>query len=805
MHVIVHRRVMLLVTLAACETVTLAPEAPPPKWVYPPPPPAWPLGAVHGRIGRSQAPQPALPAGITGEVKFPLRLPTPWAVPGNGPARAVNYGMVGERPAIEVVEIDAGRVVWRDPTACEGPIVGVTEQAIVCTDAKGTSGVTLDAKRAWRVESPFIAMTDDRVVTGDVGVSIILDATSGDEIARIKLPPAIVPESIIASCGDAGRELFSIGQDGRLVRIADGKGGAGISWATPIGAIASIDACEGDSVVVVAAGPDGPAVIALARATGKITGRVDGVRGWWPARDGEDRLEISTYAGVASYPRDLTGAPSATTLPPLGELLAKRGDRRLVRASPLTAVLLDRSGVRAYFPFSALGAVLGDTAVIAASWNGSQGETVHRLGIPRPYPRALRIPTRDRGVGVPAELRDLPAAKSIDLGAAIAKVDTGKHTVGAVAVDPQNSAILYTVPLEQQPDESTGAGLAAIDLAKREWIWQRGDGCGGGQPIAIAVARTIVVCAARGNRPGSATVRATTREGHATWEWEGDSVDAVQAAGDAVLVHAADHVYVLDARTGKVRAWLASDDGAIMRVTVVAVGERTVIIGAERDRIVARTFELGMLPVWSLGVDGTVRAISPSQDGVLIELEDGDAFRVDALTAAVTAMPGLGLTWRASGELVTGSALGGPVPAPPKAAPPAAKPVLRPFRRYRPAPPKDPEAPPMSVPVPAPPSLGPSWQYTLYELAGGLRARNDYAITGPIQPVLARGPTGSPLVVAHGPGLREVLILDPRSGDPLRRVTLPEDAPSGVVFATIVDGTPVTGTVLAQPLRIVLF
>ncbi len=804
MHVVVHRRVMLLVTIAACETVTLAPGPPAPTWVYPPPPPSWPLGAPMGRIGRSQAPQPAPPAGITGDVKFPLRLATAWAVPGTGPARAVNYGMEGARPAIEMIDLDAGRVMWRDPTACDGPIVGVTEESIVCADAKGTRGVKLDGKGAWRSEYPFIAMTDDRVVTGDIGVSIILDATTGNEIARVKLPPTIIPESIIASCGDAGRELFSIGQDGRLVRVAEAKGGPAITWATPIGAIASIEACAGDTVVAAGQGLDGPMVVAMARATGKITGKVDGVRGWWPARGAADRLEVSTYAGVSSYPRDLSGAPITTTLPPLGELLATRGELRLVRASPLTAVLLDRNGVRAYLPFTAMGAVLGDTAILSASWNGSQGETVHRTGIPPQYSRALRIPTRDRGVEVPAELRDLPAAKPIDLAAAIPKVDTGKHTVGAVAIDPQNSALLYTVPLEQQPDDSNGAGLAAIDLSKRAWLWQRTDGCGAGQPIAIAVARTSVVCAARGNRPGTATVRATSREGHALWEWEGDSVDAVQAAGDAVLVHAADHVYVLDATTGKVRAWLASDDGAIMRTTAVIVGERTLIIGAERGRLVARSYELGMLPVWSLGIDGVVRAISPSQDGVLVELEDGDAFRITALTGEATAMPGLGLTWRASGELVTGSALGGPIPGLPKPAPAAGK-VVRRYNPYRPPPPKDPEAPPMSVPVQPPPSLGPSWQYTLYELTGGLRARNDYAIAGPIAPVLARGPTGSPLVVAHGRGLHDVLVLDPRTGDPVRQVTLPEDAPSGVVFATIVEGTPVAGTVLAQPLRIVLF
>jgi len=52
---------------------------------------------------------------------------------------------------------------------------------------------------------------------------------------------------------------------------------------------------------------------------------------------------------------------------------------------------------------------------------------------------------------------------------------------------------------------------------------------------------------------------------------------------------------------------------------------------------------------------------------------------------------------------------------------------------------------------------------------------------------------------------RELIVLDPRTGDPLRRVALPIDAPAGVAFSTVVDGTPVAGTVLASPLRIVLF
>ena len=797
-----HRTVPLaLCALIACKAPAPPAEAPPPKWVYPPPPPAWPLGAESGRIGRSQAPQPVVPAGITGDPSFPLRLPTPWAVPGKGPARAAVYGNLGDRPAIELIDVDAGRVLWRDPTACDGPIVGVTEDAIVCAAATGTRGVKLDGKDAWRSDLPYLAMTDDRIVSGEPGVSIILDAGTGGELARIKLPAGIVPESVIASCGDAGRELYAIGQDGRLSRVIENSKGVVIAWATPIGAVASIDACEGETILL----ESGSSLASLDRATGKIVGRVDGVRAFWPARDAADRIEVSTEAGVASWPGTLVGPPVATALPPLGELLAKRGDLWLVRATPLTAVVLDKAGVRAYLPFASEGAVLGDAAIIAARWNGSQAETVRRIGLPPRYTRALRLPSRGPGVMVPAELRDLPDAKPLDLAAAIAKPDTGKHTVDAVTVDPTEPAVLYTVPLEKQPDETSGAGIAAIDLHARAWTWQRSDGCGPGTPIAIAVARDVVVCGAHGNRPGTATVRATSRDGAAKWEWQGDSLDAVQAGGDAVIVHAADRAYVLDAATGRVRAWLASDDGSTMRVTAVVADGKTLVVTYERDRLVGRVLELNMLPLWSLAVDGVVRAISPSQDGVLVELEDGDALRIDALTGAATAMPGLGLTWRTSGELVTGAVTGGPIPAPLPVDP--RKPPLRVLSPLygRPQAPKDPEAPPMSVPIVPPAPLGYSWQLTLYELTGGLRARNDYAIEWPVILPLARGPAGSPLCAAHGRGLREVLVLDPRTGDPLRRVVLPDDAPPGVVFATIVDGTPVAGTVLASPLRIVLF
>jgi hypothetical protein len=261
---------------------------------------------------------------------------------------------------------------------------------------------------------------------------------------------------------------------------------------------------------------------------------------------------------------------------------------------------------------------------------------------------------------------------------------------------------------------------------------------------------------------------------------------------------------VLDARDGRVRGHVASDDGGTVRVAIVTLDDATLVITAERGRVVARLGVGGLLPVWSIAVAGMVRALAPAGDGVLVVLEDGDAFRIDARTAAVVGLPGLGLAWHAAGGVVTGHTVGGPIPAPAPPIPPptVAQLLRRPLQILRG---EINTPPPVSTPVPPPPPLGDSWQLTLYELDGGLRAHNDYALAAPIAPPAVRGPAGSPLVVAYGPRLHEVVVLDPRTGDPLRRVRLPDDAPPGAVFGTVVDGSPVAGTFLASPLRIVLF
>ncbi|MEO7732728.1 MAG: hypothetical protein ABIY55_17290, partial [Kofleriaceae bacterium] len=212
----------------------------------------------------------------------------------------------------------------------------------------------------------------------------------------------------------------------------------------------------------------------------------------------------------------------------------------------------------------------------------------------------------------------------------------------------------------------------------------------------------------------------------------------------------------------------------------------------------------GLLPLWSIEVAGVVRGLAASGDGVLVALEDGDAYRIDARSAAITALPGLGLAWHADGDVVAGHTTGGPIPGPEAPVPPptAAQLLRRPLQIARL---EIDTPPPMSTPIAPSPALGDSWQLTLYELTGGLRARNDYALPPPIAAPAIRGPAGSPLVIAYGAGLREVIVLDPRTGDPLRRVQLPAEAAPGAVFGTVVDGSPVAGVVLGAPLRVVLF
>lgn len=740
------------------------------------------MPAPRARIGRSQAPQPAPVRGIEG-THAPLRAATPTSVPG-AKARVVLSGLAGAKLAIELVEIDAGRVAWRDTTACAGPVVGASEHAVVCADANGVYGLALaTGKLAWKLEANYLAMTEDRVVIEGAGEAVVVDAASGDELTRVKLPETVMADSLLASCGDAGRELFAQGQDSRLVRISDIKGKVAVAWSIPTGKIEALDACAGDTVLV----REPNALIAIDRASGKVTGRVDGVRGYWQARDGSAQLEVSTASGVRAWPRDLAGEGVAVFPFALGELIDARGGLRLVRATSGTAVVLDREGVRAYLGFAAMSGALGDTGLVLASWQ--HDDLPRRLGFPERYRKALRLPGVRAGVAPPAELRDLPPATEI---APQLTMDRGAAGVLDLALA---DSVAYVLTTESANLETETAGIVAADLAAKSWRWQTA--CEVGEAVKLAVARDMIACATRTRSEPGAKVRALGKDGKPRWLWQTERIRDLAAAGDAVLVFDADVVTVLDAGTGSPRWRLTSGDGGPAIATAITAGSATVIVASERGHVVART--LSGWPLWAIAVDGNVRAIQPAGAGVLVELEDGDAYRIE-LGGVVHALPGLNLAWQGAGDVVVAHTAGGPVPGQP--VPPPLR-VLKPvLERKKPPPPAedvDPERPRLWTPIPPPPALGESLQVTLFEPTGGLRVRNDYGLLG-AGVATRRGPEGSPVVISAG---REVLSIDPRTGDPLRRIQLPEDA--GLVFGTIVDGTPVAGAVLAAPLRVVLF
>jgi hypothetical protein len=261
------------------------------------------------------------------------------------------------------------------------------------------------------------------------------------------------------------------------------------------------------------------------------------------------------------------------------------------------------------------------------------------------------------------------------------------------------------------------------------------------------------------------------------WRAQGGS------SGDrATLVHTGSRMAVFD-----------EDDVPLgeLATTIATLTDSGLVVSYERNRIVARLPQAWMLPVWSVAVDGVVASLERAGDGAIAMLEDGDAYFIGRGGRAA-AIAGLGLAWRGEPDVVLGSGPGGPIPPNPIVPP------IQPPEVYKPT---DFEiAPAIATPWPptysAPPMLA-SWELSIYELTGGLRARNDYPLTGPITPALRTA--GAPLVYRAG---RDVLVIDPRTGDPLRRVTLPEEAP---VFSTIVDGKPVVGTILAAPLRAVVF
>ncbi|CAN5204612.1 hypothetical protein BH11MYX1_BH11MYX1_49010 [soil metagenome] len=721
------------------------PAPPTPHYVIAPAPSVFPLGPVRGRIGRGVAPQLVALTTLEGHGLEPAA--ELWTLDTDGHGA---YAFLGAAGSIAQVTLDPTALSWR--LASTAPIVGASRFGVVCGDAKGTRTIDITGKVTWEQPASFVRMDGVRIaVAAPAGLSVV-SAQDGHELYELALPAGARP---LAVC-DA--ETFVLLADNRLQKLVPGAKKPAFTIA--VGAserIVGAEACTVPAapILVTIAGERGTSLLAIARETGAVLGRVDDVRGIWPARGPlADTIEIATSTGVRRWDRALLVGESLE-LPPLGALLASHGTRRLVRATPRTAVLLDAEGIRAYLPISETTAVLGDTVVFTGS-------------------RLVQLPPRWQGpldlgvrgpLAVPAELRDLPAPVTAPPPIA-APFDLGTKLAGTAIV----GATLYV---------ATDAGVAELDAATLAWGWHVAEPgaralVADATTIAFATERDVVILDRAGATRRRIAVRAVTLE----------------VAGSLLIARTTNATELYDAATGVLLGRLGSDDGAPVRAAPLVHDGMELVVAYEHHRIVARLPRVRMLPVWSVDVAGVVATLERSGDGVLVGLEDGDAYRLDGRSGAATPIPGLGLAWRATGDAITGEAPGGPIP-PAVIVAPAAKPEV-----YVPT---DLEAAPaIATPWPPPPPLPASWELTVYDQAGGVRTRNDYAFSG----VAGLRVGAAPFVYTAG---QEALVIDSARGDPLRRVRFSGETAIGRAFSTIVDGRAIVGMILAGPLRLVVF
>ena len=639
------------------------------------------------------------------------------------------------------IAIDRGSVVW--DANCGAPVVGVTANAIVCGDERGTHALGWSGNSLWDDERAFVAIGDRVVVAG----GSVLDAATGKAQFTAALPDGA---RVLAACD---QQLFAIVGE-KLVRFAPKQ-----TWAVATAkgdSIVSVDACA-DPIVATVAGDHGTALVAIAR-DGKLLGRVEDVRGVWFDATG---LDVATKIGVTRWDRALAQS-QVLDLPPLGALIAQRGDRALIRATATTAIVLDPKGIRALVALPERAAALGEDSILA-------GGRLFKL--PVAWKGALRLQPNG-AVMVPAELRDLPPVVTAGSGAELAL----GTTLADIAIAGNH---LYA---------ATDAGVAELDLATLKWGWH-----------VAATATAIAASAELAVYTTANTTVALALDGAKLWE--APFTGALTVAGDTVLVGGT----ALDAKTGAPRGAVGristlvdfppplelpshdEESTGMWSVKPPTVGRTTLVISYERNRVVARVPSVRMMPVWSVEVDGVVASLQRVGDGVLVALEDGDAYRIDAHTGGAVAVAGVGLGWRANGDAITGEAPGGPIPG-------VIKPPVTPPELYKPT---DLEAAPaIATPWPPPPAMPASWQLTVYTPSGGLATRNDYAVASP-RAALRTGT--APFVYVSGD---TALVVDPANGAPLRRVALPGN---GLTFSTIVDGRAVVGTILAAPLRAVVF
>jgi hypothetical protein len=728
-----------------------APTSPPAPVVviYPAGAPGWPRPPATARIGDglARAAPPSVPivarAGVAEGPLFGASL----VGSSDGPPEVAVLGHDVHGPAIDLIDIDAGVVRWR-VRAAGLPVVAIVgsrvyaaggDRVLALDRATGAIRATLAAR--WLGGAgvrPLVAIGDTLAILDD-------DAAR----ARFTPPVGAAAAAVVAACG-AGPSWVVAWQDGQLARW-DLTGDRAVAvWSVASDQPRRV-ACDDERALVVVGGG---AAVARDPATGAPRGpTVAAADAWVDPRD-RDRVELATASGIERRDRELVHVDGVVPVSAV-RLAAAHGARRIVIGVDGDPVLLD--GDRVWVLAAPAGEpvmVAGARAVVAARWRWprvSLGQTVTRYAWPDEPASAPRLTPPPVAALVPPPPRvDVPAAAALEVALT---AEVGAWAVPAALLDPDGAERLYAVTLEARPDLDRGAGLVAIDLHSDRVRWTSPTGCPPGQPIALAAAAGRVACAARGVGLGVGAVAAVDAEdGRLVWRWTGATVDAVIGAGPVFAIIAGPELIVVDAVTGAVATRWRTTDGYLPRVAILRGDDDddVALASYEHGAIVVRARRLGWRPVAAIAVDGGLVGLATVGDRGLATLADGSAYLFDRAGVAVAA----GVL--AASRLPRGAHL-------------------------------------VAVTTTAEGDAA----IALVDRDGVVRA--EAALAGQrIATVGQRGPApDAPLVVVTAD--REAVAFG-ADGRVLGRAALP--SPDAPTFATVIDGRPVAGAVLAGPLRL---
>ena len=727
-------------------------EPPASAVVYPAASAPGPAATITARAGVA-TPRLALSGlpivGTPGATLPPLAMIDLMGSLGPGPVEAALSGRLADGPAIDLIDVDAGVVRWRDRRAAL-PAVAVVDDRVIA--AAGERIVVLDratgAERT-RLDARWLRGGIDRdgeglaLVAIGGGVAWMDRAGVGSAAA---LPTGAAIDDVVAVC-DLGARFALAWRDGALTRWELDGAAVRVAWSVPSSRIARV-ACDAAPLLVMA----GSEARAIAPADGRtIGGPIDAHDGWADPID-PTRVELATAAGVEVRSRDLAIVHRATPLV-VERLVAARGTHRALTEPGGDTVFLDgERGAIAAAPGGSPVLVVGDHALVAGPWRFprvSQQQQPSRYAWPSLPAAPIALATTGAPLIATPPRVDLPALAALPSGV---ERDGGSWAVGAIAIDPFDPERLHAIVLDDRPTTTTGAGLASFDLHAHRWRWLRLDGCPPGTPIALAVAGPVVACAARGPVVGAGAVVAMSSDtGGRAWRWDGATVDGVLGGGDAFAILAGAEIVLLDAATGITLARWRSRDGFVGRVALALRGTDTRLASYEDGAVVIRSRARGWQAVSATAIDGAVAGVMALGDRFAVALTDGTLYLLDD-TGAATAAGAVAQGWQPRGDRAV---------------------LTRRVERDS--------------------------ALVAVDARGVVRA--EAALTGAtITGVGARAMVATaPFAITTDAG--EVIALDP-TGAARLRFALPE--PGAQAFATVVDGTPVAGVVAAGPLRVVV-